>query len=150
LQEISGLGTGLAICTLSLAAYALWGSVFAMACRLRAVAGLLSLMSIAALNVCAYWSAQWWAPPLRLPTQPAVVLASPVAAAFVLAFPGQGPGEWERLTTEDASRYGFGYPLLLIAGALLLLHWLGGREPRGKGEAKQGAGLAGGESAPVQ
>ena len=106
----------------SLIAYALWGTVFGVKCRRRSLAGLLSLLFITAMNLMASLYVECEGVTMRQPpNHPALVLASPLAAAEALCSTST---IWDRYSAAQCFIYGFGYSVVLAAGALLVLRWL--------------------------
>jgi len=127
----------LAMLLLSVVAYAVSGIAFACLVRHRQGAGLLSLVLIAGLNMPGYlFAAATPSPFIRwIPSNPAVVLASPGVAAVALMERGAAGSIWQRFSLDQSLLYGFGYSLVLALAALALLRWLGRRA----GDAQPGS-----------
>jgi hypothetical protein len=111
------LVVALAILALAIIAYSAWGATLVIVHRLRREAALATLLIILAMNSIAAVYATGYHLMRKVPSAPALVLASPAAAASALLTPpGQG-SIWDRYTPEQALWYGLGYSLALLCGA---------------------------------
>jgi hypothetical protein len=109
----------LAIFALSIIAYSAWGATLAMVHRDRREVSLATLLIILVLNSVAAIYTMGYHLMRKVPSNPALVLASPPASASVLLSEAGPWSIWRRYTPEQALIYGLGYSIVLLCGAYL-------------------------------
>jgi len=117
---------GLALFALSIIAYSAWGATLAIVHRARRESALATLLIILAMNSVAAIYTMGYHLMRKVPSAPALVLASPAAAASVLLTRSGRWSIWHRFTAEQALVYGLGYSLVLLCGAYLY-YWVAKR-----------------------
>ncbi len=111
------LALALIVYALSIAAYASWGAALAAIVRARREVALATLMMMLLLNLFGllYWMG--YGIVRRVPRHPALVLASPPAAASALMAPRVRSSTWRHYGATEAAFFGLSYPALLWVSA---------------------------------
>ncbi len=111
------LALALIVYALSIAAYASWGAALAAIVRARREAALATLMMMLVLNLFGlmYWVG--YGVVRRVPRHPALVLASPPAAASALMTTHARSSTWRHYGATEAALFGLSYPALLWVSA---------------------------------
>jgi hypothetical protein len=107
----------LSIYALSVIAYAAWGTVLAIRFPYRREIALASVLIILAVNSVGFIYILGHGAMRKPPRTPALVLASPPAAASTILAAGSRYAMFRGFRPTDALIYGFGYSVLLLAGA---------------------------------
>ena len=102
----------LSIYALSIIAYSAFGTALALINRGRREIALATMLVMLFLNSVALIYAMGVHIMRKVPSTPALVLASPAAAASAIL--STGPSDWSRYTPEQALVYGLGYSLVLL------------------------------------
>jgi hypothetical protein len=111
------LALALAIYALSIIAYAAWGTVLAIRFPHRREIALASVLIIFAVNSVGLIYILGYGAMRKPPRTPALVLASPPAAASTVLTAGSRRSMFAGFRPTDALIFGFGYSALLLAGA---------------------------------
>ncbi|MFB3880307.1 MAG: ABC transporter permease [Armatimonadota bacterium] len=123
----------LAIFALSIIAYSSWGATLAMIHRARREVSLATLLIILVMNSVAVVYTMGYHLMKKVPSNPALVLASPAASASVLLSGGGMGSIWRRYTPEQALIFGLGYSIVLLCGAYLYYRAARRRQARAHG-----------------
>jgi len=107
----------LAIYALSILAYASLGIVLAVIHRARREVALATYLIILAVNAVGTIYLAGHDVMRRPPTNPALVLASPAAAASTVLTSGRRGSIFRRFSPDQALTYGLGYSVLVLTGA---------------------------------
>jgi hypothetical protein len=111
------LALALPIYALSIIAYAAWGTVLAIRFPYRREIALASVLILLAVNSVGLIYILGYGAMRKPPRTPALVLASPPAAASTVLAAGSRGSMFRGFRPTDALIYGFGYSVLLLAGA---------------------------------
>jgi hypothetical protein len=111
------LALALPIYALSIIAYAAWGTVLAIRFPYRREIALASVIIILAANSVGIIYILGYGAMRKPPRTPALVLASPPAAASTILAAGSRRSMFGGFRPTDAIIFGFGYSALLLAGA---------------------------------
>jgi len=122
-----------AIFALSIIAYSAWGATLAMVHRARREVSLATLLIILVMNSVATVYTMGYHLMRKVPSNPALVLASPPASASVLLSEAGPSSIWRRYAPEQALIYGLGYSIVLLCGAYLYYRAARRRQVRADG-----------------
>lgn len=111
------LALALPIYALSIIAYAAWGTVLAIRFPYRREIALASVLILLAVNSVGFIYILGYGAMRKPPRTPALVLASPPAAASTILTTGSRRAMFGGFRRTDALIFGFGYSALLLAGA---------------------------------
>ena len=113
----------LAVCGLSIFAYAFVGAACAVLSRMRRESAIVTALLILLLNSCALIYGAGAGVLRTVPRHPALVLSSPAAAVYAFVSSGTRNARWGSFGESNALLYGLGYSALLIVVALTYLLW---------------------------
>jgi hypothetical protein len=103
---------------LAIVAYGTWGAVLAIVHRARRETALATTMTMLAISLFGIMYGMGYGVVRGIPKTPALVLASPAAAASTLLAEVTRRSMWRRFDPAEAFLYGVSYSALLLAGAL--------------------------------
>jgi hypothetical protein len=111
------LALALPIYALSVIVYAAWGTALAIRFPYRREIALASALIFLAVNSVGFIYILGYGAMRKPPRTPALVLASPPAAASTILTSGRRAAIFREFRPTDAVVYGFGYSVLLLVGA---------------------------------
>ncbi len=120
----------LSIYALSLIAYSAWGAALALTNRGRREVAMATVLPILFLSSVTVIYSLGYNIMRKVPSDPALVLASPAAAASVVLSHGARWTIWQRFTVEQGLIYGLGYPILLLCAAYIYYEVMRARAAR--------------------